>query len=195
MNGPTIRWVRHAESQANAGEKTSLPEEITLTARGRADALRFAAEWKERPDLIVVSKYLRAEETAAPLSERFPDTRTVCLPVHEFTFLCPARCRQTSFADRQTMVEEFWQRGDPSFVDGQGAESFMHFCGRIRDSVASMLESSCQRILVVSHAQAIQIARAGAAAESFDAISMADFRKLCQSQPIANLELVRTHGY
>jgi hypothetical protein len=81
---------------------------------GRAESVRFAAAWNEAPpDLIAVSGFVRAGGTAAPLLERFPDVHNICLPVHELTFLCPARCRVTSFEERRAMVEEYWERGDP----------------------------------------------------------------------------------
>jgi broad specificity phosphatase PhoE len=195
MKTRLIRWLRHAESQSNAGEKTSYPEEIALTARGRAEAVRFAAAWNEAPDLIAVSGFVRAGETAAPLLERFPDVHHICLPVHELTFLCPARCRVTSFEERRAMVEEYWERGDPLYVDGPGAESFSQFRDRVQDSISQLIESSWQNILIVSHAQVMQLARAASEAGSFYSISMSDFRELRRSRPIANLELIETHGY
>ena len=70
----TVYFIRHGESQSNAGEKTEHPQSVNLTARGITEAFNRAAGWDEKPDLIVTSAYTRTKQTAAPLIEKFPDT-------------------------------------------------------------------------------------------------------------------------
>jgi broad specificity phosphatase PhoE len=147
----------------------------------------------QAPEMVVVSSFRRAMETAMPILSRFQGAGQVTLPVHEFTYLSPERCRATSFDDRRAMVRDFWERADPIYVDGVGAESFLEFRERIRNSLCAIATLRCQNVLVVSHAQVIQMARAAVLFGSFESVSMADFRNLMGCRPIANLELLVTH--
>jgi broad specificity phosphatase PhoE len=69
----TIRFIRHAESAANAGLPTTDPGGIPLTENGKVAAGLAAAEYDgPEPDLIVISPYLRARQTSEPFLARFP---------------------------------------------------------------------------------------------------------------------------
>ena len=106
MQTMIVQWLRHAESEGNAGLKTSSPETIALTSRGKEDATVFAAAMDQAPNMVVVSSFRRARETAMPILSRFQGAGQVTLPVHEFTYLCPERCRATSFDDRLAVNDE-----------------------------------------------------------------------------------------
>ena len=88
----TIHFIRHAESQANAGEATQNDESIQLTGKGKQQAIALANSITEKPGLIICSKFLRTQQTAAPLKKKFPGVRVKILPLHEFTYLSPAVC-------------------------------------------------------------------------------------------------------
>ena len=122
--------IRHAESVSNAGEATDDPATIPLTARGVEQAGQLAASIPCRPALIVTSGYIRTELTARPTIERFPDVPHEQWPVHEFTYLHGPRGRPMTGIERQPLMEEYWTRADPSYVDGPGAESFAGLLGR-----------------------------------------------------------------
>lgn len=105
-----LRWlVRHGESAANAGAVTTDPASIPLTEAGRGQARSTAAAIMQRPNLIVVSSYLRTRQTTAPSIERFPDVPVETWPVQEFTYLSPGRCAGTTTAQRRPLVEAYWQ--------------------------------------------------------------------------------------
>lgn len=110
--------------------------------------------------------------TAAPILARFPHVRRLTLPVHEFTFLCPDRCRDTTHHDRKSMVEAYWRRDDPEYVDGVDAESFAQFRARVRASLVEIAALECGSVLVVSHGQVMQLVRAAVATGSLDAVAM-----------------------
>jgi broad specificity phosphatase PhoE len=192
MESITVEWLRHAESEANVGLKTPSPETAALTAHGKAEAERFAASITHGPEVVVVSSFLRAKETAEPILSRFPGARLVSLPLHEFTYLSLDRCQSTSFEDRRAMVRDFWQRADPNYVDGTGAESFHQFRERMRSCLPIIARFRCRKVLVISHALVMQMLRAAAAAGSFDAVYMVNFRNLMLSHTIANLEVIST---
>lgn len=125
--------IRHAQSEANVGRVTTDFTGVRLTPRGERQAEVLATIVTERPDRVVCSPFLRTQQTAAPTLAKFPGLSAVTLPVHEFTYLCADRCRDTSAAERHPMVQEYWQRLDPYLEHGPSAESFAAFCARVRD--------------------------------------------------------------
>lgn len=127
-----IWLVRHGESEANAGKVTSDYSAISLTARGRDQAVAIAAAVAERPALIGVSEYLRARQTAAPLLLRYPGIPLETLPVHEFTYLATNRAADADADGRRPFIDAYWSRMDPDYSDGEGAESFVDFVERGR---------------------------------------------------------------
>jgi 2,3-bisphosphoglycerate-dependent phosphoglycerate mutase len=130
-----ILLVRHGQSVANAGGKTVDHIINPLTDLGRTQSKDFSEQLDCRPTLLVVSPFQRAQQTAEPLRQRFPDVPVEEWPIQEFTFLEPARHRGTSEDDRQPHVMAYWQHQDPVFLDGQGAESFTQFLDRAREAV------------------------------------------------------------
>ena len=64
-------FVRHGESTGNAGSSCNDLAKLELTEKGREQARQIADEWTEAPALIVVSPYLRAQQTAQPTRDRF----------------------------------------------------------------------------------------------------------------------------
>ena len=64
--------VRHAQSDANAGGRTTGPATVQITETGIRQAQYVADLVSERPVLIAISRYLRTAQTAAPLLLRYP---------------------------------------------------------------------------------------------------------------------------
>jgi broad specificity phosphatase PhoE len=103
----TVRFIRHGESAANAGNASSDPALIPLTDHGLAQARSVAESFKVAPDLIVMSAFERAQDTALPTSQRFPERPVEIWLVEEFTYLSPAKCANTTAADRKPWVESY----------------------------------------------------------------------------------------
>jgi hypothetical protein len=76
-------------------------------------------------------------------------------PVQEFTYLEPARCVNTSVAQRRSWVREYWNQANPSFVDGYGAESFLEFVSRAEAFLRRLAAHPAEDIVVFSHGQFI----------------------------------------
>jgi 2,3-bisphosphoglycerate-dependent phosphoglycerate mutase len=127
--------VRHGESLTNAGGKAADHISNPLTDLGQLQARDFAERLPCKPTLFVVSPFLRAQQTAGPLRQRFPNVPVEEWPIQEFTFLDPARHRGTSEEDRHPYVLAYWQRRDPAFIDGPGAESLTQFFDRAREAI------------------------------------------------------------
>ena len=152
----TIWFIRHAESLSNAGVPTDTPHAIGLSEKGLAQAEALGAQWREELDLIVVSRYSRTSYTAAPLCRRQPQVPVVELPMHELTFLAPGRYVGTTEDTRREPARQYWERCDPDYCDGEGAETFRHFCERIDASLEALREFAEQRIAVVCHGYVIK---------------------------------------
>lgn len=145
--------IRHAESTANAGAATFSPESIPLTEKGMAQARCVADQFDTRPDLIVVSPFLRSQQTAQPLITRYPNVPVEQWPIQEFTYLSPERCRSTTFNDRKPLVAAYWARNDPGYCDGPGAESFSDLLARAVAAVARIKTIEHKFVVVISHGQ------------------------------------------
>ena len=186
------RWlIRHGESAANAGAATTDPATIPLTPAGWDQAHEVAAGLSERPDLIVVSSYLRTWETAEPTIRRFPDVAVETWPTQEFTYLAPACCINTTAEQRRSTVETYWHRGDPGHVDGPGAESFSAMLARARALRRQLAGHPAGCIAVFTHGQLMQSVRLlDTYPTADDQQLMARFLKFDREFPVRNGEVL-----
>lgn len=187
-----IWFIRHGESEANAGCRTSDPAVIPLTANGRRQASEIAASFEEQPALVVSSRYLRAKQTARPLLDRFRQVPYEEWDVHEFTYLSPLRCGDTTIFDRRPLVEAFWNRADPNYCDGKGAESFADFMKRVQGVVNRMEMSSVRFCAVFSHMQFIAAVlwRMGNPCRAIDAAAMISYKSFLDINQFPNGSIV-----
>mgnify|MGYP002640999067 FL=1 len=148
-----IWLIRHGESEANAGFKSSNPETVSLTQKGHEQAKKVSEAIPEAPDQIVYSPFIRTQETAKPTIERFPSVKVGEWPIHEFTYLSPASCKDTTASQRRPMAEKYWKRNDPTYIHGEGAESFADLLVRTENAFQRMKEVEDQFVLVFGHGQ------------------------------------------
>lgn len=154
-----VHLVRHGESMANAGQATTNPAEIPLTATGQDQAEAFARSLSEPPTVIVSSPFLRARQTAEPVARRF-GLPVAIWPIQEFTYLSPMRCTGTTAAERRAWVNAYWNKADPDYVDGPGAESFAQMMCRVHGTLEYLRTYlACSRVLLVGHGQFMQAMR------------------------------------
>jgi len=143
--------IRHGESESNAGLSTGLTAAIGLTPRGHAQAQALAASIDRVPDLIAVSGYRRAIETAAPLRERFPTARDEEWAIHECATLSDANREGTTPVQRRPLVAAYWERCDPDYIDGAGAESFVQLIARADAFYQQLRELDAELAFFVGH--------------------------------------------
>ncbi len=190
---PIVWLIRHAESEANAGLPTFGPAQIPLTTRGFEQARHIAARFEQAPSLIVVSPYLRTQQTAQPTIERFPTAESQVWPIQEFTYLSPGRCQNTTVKDRRPMVEAYWERADPTYVDGKGAESFSSLLGRASGLVERLRHYDDDFIAVFTHGQFIRalvwILLTGSTGQAAE--TMRQFHAFASAFPIPNASMLR----
>lgn len=188
--------IRHGQSTANAGAATSDSAAIPLTALGEQQAAIFAEHIQEHlgapPTLIVHSPYLRARQTAEATIARFPTVPVEVWPIQEFTYLDPATVAEMDERQRIPLYTRYWERGDPYYRDGGGAESFADFIQRIRDMHHRLsLAPDAARIAVFTHGYIMQATRL---LLLFPAMSLEEMmpaiRSLNDRIPIANTEVL-----
>lgn len=156
--GKEIYIVRHGESEGNAGLPSQNHREIPLTEKGKAQAKEVPQQLPWEPELIVISPFLRARQTARPTLDKYPNTAVEVWPeVREFTYIMPKKCTGTTTAQRRPWVEAYWTQLNPFYIDGEGAESFFELVYRARETLRRIQNSSKQRILIFSHEQFIKV--------------------------------------
>ncbi len=153
---PTVWFIRHGESEANAGLPTTSPASVKLTTRGYKQAEYIAGAFTTAPDIIVTSPYIRTKETALPTRERFPTSKYEEWPVQEFTYLSPSQYKGTTIEERRPLAYAYWQRLNPLHIDGEGAESFLSFIQRIQQLLTHIETYKDEFIAVFSHEQFIR---------------------------------------
>ena len=150
-------FIRHGQSTGNAGIPADDLSLLELTELGDQQASEVASSWTDRPTLIVTSPYLRTVQTAAPTVTRFADVAIETWAIQEFTYLDTERWNATLSSVRRPFVEAYWDRADPEYVDGVGAESFSTLLRRARvalDRLEALAADSL--VYVFSHGQFIQ---------------------------------------
>lgn len=189
-----VRLIRHGESAANIGAATDDPALIPLTERGVEQARRVAQSFLKAPGLIVTSPFNRAHCTAQATAGRFPETALQVWPIHEFTYLEPTRCANTTAMERRAWVQAYWRRADPDYRDGPGAETFREFIQRARDFLAALV-SGHRDVAVFSHGQFINAVAwlLEGKAESVAPGCMHDYRAYELSNPVANCSGYQIH--
>lgn len=152
----TVWFIRHGESEANAGLPTLDPITTCITPRGHQQAQRVAKSLVHAPSLIVTSPYFRTKQTAQPTIDRFSSIPQEEWLVQEFTFLAPAHYHNTTTHERQPKAEAYWHQYDPFHVDGEGAESFAMLIDRVHH-VRSKLEQFDEGLITIfSHGRFIR---------------------------------------
>jgi broad specificity phosphatase PhoE len=141
--------VRHGQSVTNAGGKAVDHINNPLTELGRAQSKDFAERLDCKPTLLVISPFLRAQQTAEPLRRRFPDVPVEEWAIQEFSFLNPLLHKGTSEEDREPHVADYWQREDPIYIEGPGAESFTLFLDRAREAIHRLVTRDAGGCIVV----------------------------------------------
>jgi broad specificity phosphatase PhoE len=184
--------IRHAESIANIGGKTSLPDVIELSEAGHRQASNLITSIQERPDLIITSAYIRTLQTAKPLLIRYPHVPHEQWPVHEFTYLSLTKCRNTTTEDRIPLAINYWNQCDPDYIDGNGAESFTDFIERVRSVQQKARLRPEMNIIIFSHNLFISAwawLQERAKISAINSHDMENFRQYLFTHPINNCHI------
>lgn len=186
-----VLFIRHGESEAHIGKAASHIEVVGLTSSGKQQALQIACEFSSSPDLIIISPYLRAWQTAEPTMKRFPDApHEIWQEVKEFTYLGSLTGQYLTKPERSYMVTKFWSDCKPEHQDGN-AESFAQFIMRTRRALQKLAEELEERdfIAVFTHEQFIRAAQClllkWEKNAEYEPECMKHFRKMLLEYPLA----------
>jgi broad specificity phosphatase PhoE len=106
--------------------------------------------------------------------------------------LAIARRVGTTSHERRPLIEAYWAKGDPDYVDGAGAESYRAFIGRVRETLTRLedFQENHGEIAVFGHEQfmkAVLLEIADPLHEP-DSRAMQAFHGFHHAKPIANAE-------
>lgn len=146
-----IWLIRHGESSIDTAFAFSTFAGAPLTQRGHQQAHQVAALFTESPSVVVTSSFLRAQQTAQPTLQRFPQLRAEEWPIQEFTYLAFPTDRAVTKAELQPQTEAYWQRGDPDYCDGSQAESFTLFMQRVQNTLATLRQRPEHFLVLFTH--------------------------------------------
>jgi broad specificity phosphatase PhoE len=142
-----------------------------------------------------VSPFLRARQTCGPVQERWPQAPCETWDISELTYLSPERCRGTTAVTRKPMIDAYWDRCDPDYLDGPDAESFSGFMARLRAFNDRLLGLDGGFVVAVGHGQFFRAFMIGLTA-GFEATPdwMRRYRATEVATPLANGEIVELSG-
>jgi len=185
-------FIRHGQSTANVGIFSPSFAEVPLTELGHEQAERLAATWESAPELIAVSPYLRAQQTAAYTIARFPDVPVETWPIFEFTYWAPEFWENRRPESYPEEYGKYWGAADPAYRQGGGAETFSEFLGRARETLRRLAEQpDGATVLLFTHGHFMQAIRfevlfAGQA----DGEKMRQFRAFDEARKVKNTQCV-----
>jgi broad specificity phosphatase PhoE len=130
-----------------------------LTDKGLEQAKAAALKITKQPDLIVVTPYIRTQQTAQPLRERYPNVPCETWDLYEFSALANDNYVNRTWIERTPMMRALWERNDPEYVDGPGAESFSGMLKRITTALERLRTYKDKFIVVYAHGYIIQTTR------------------------------------
>ena len=146
-----VWFIRHGESVSNANLPTMHPAASELTEKGHREAEYVAQAFMRKPDLIVVSPFIRARQTAVPTINRFKPITVAEWPIEEFTYLRPKHYKGTTGSQRGPVASAYWKRMDPLEKEGDAGESFAELLTRVEAMGELLHERPESFIAVFSH--------------------------------------------
>ena len=146
-----IRFIRHGESESNAGLPSSSDLSTPLTQKGMDQAQWVAQNLNFKPNLFILSPYLRAQQTAVPALLKYPNVPVEIWPIQEFSYLSYDMYQNTTSENRRSLSINYFKEADPDKVLGEGGESFHQFIQRIGNAITSLQETDADKIIIFGH--------------------------------------------
>ena len=133
----TLYFVRHGESEANAGIANQPNHEIILTATGQSQAQQLVERLDIQPATVYTSELLRTQQTAAYFCRKHGIEHQVLPLLNEMCCLDYENIKDISIENRRQLAKEYWNRADLHEKNGPAADSFVMFVNRVREFLAS----------------------------------------------------------
>lgn len=117
-----LTLIRHAQSVSNAGGITQAHLAIPLTAHGHTQARALGARLTGPAPAVAVSRFVRAQQTAAPY----------CLRINLPAQVDAALIAGLDGPQRKPYVKAYWAELDLHRRLGENADTFAEFVERVR---------------------------------------------------------------
>jgi alpha-ribazole phosphatase len=127
-----LTLIRHAQSVSNAGGLTQPHLGLPLTAHGHLQARALAATLAGPAAAVAVSRFVRAQQTAAPYCQRFHLDPQIDADLDEFSLIDAALIEGLDGAQRKPFVQAYWADPDLHRRLGEYADTFAEFVERVR---------------------------------------------------------------
>lgn len=196
MKRKKVWFIRHAESKTNSSENYRADSLslalVPLSDFGFTQSDIILEYFENAPDLIITSPFIRTKQTAESLVKKYPKVLQEEWEIQEFTYLSPEKCFNKTFKDRKPLVASYWEKSDPLYRDGKGAESFVDFFNRI-NKVFEQLKLREEEFIVLFSHQYVMLALKFLLEKKPKKITkkvMANFRDYCNSNKIKNIEKI-----
>ncbi len=144
-------FIRHGESESNAGLPSLSDKDTPLTEKGLIEANLVANSVTDAPDRFVVSPYIRTMQTASPTLLKFPYVPVETWPVQEYSYLSHEQYFNTTPQVRRKMSEAYFLKADPDLVLGEGGESFSQFIQRVKTSLDRLIQEETDLTIIFGH--------------------------------------------
>lgn len=155
-----IWFIRHAQSEGNAGKRTTSSKENPLTDLGHRQAATLSDHLcgiGMKPGLLIYSDFIRTQQTMAPFVEANPDIPTEKWNIHEFTYLSAEKYNNTTVQERMPGRKEFWKKNDMFYRDDKTSESVADLVNRASETITASLKNPNDFIMVFSHGTFIKV--------------------------------------
>jgi len=153
-----LYFIRHAESEANKNRILASRMPFGLTAEGRADSIKIAAELKEliRIDRIISSPLKRALETAQSFGDSFKIDIEIEDRVTEQGLGVFSGMSYDEVKGHDDYQQDPLKRWD--WLPPGGGESYSRIAARVCSFLSDIKkEDGLNRILIVTHAVALRL--------------------------------------
>jgi len=128
-----LTLIRHAQSVSNAGGRTQPHLGLPLTAHGHTQARTLGATLVGPASAVMVSRFLRAQQTVRPDCQRFNLEPRIDADLDEFSLLDAALTEGLDGAQRKPFVHAYWadpdlhRREDARVINTAGMRAFREF--------------------------------------------------------------------
>lgn len=130
----SLYFIRHGQSLANTGAKSMPDKDIPLTDLGEKQANLLLSDWQTlniTPSCIYSSPLLRAKQTAIIFNQNYALNIHILPELKEFCCLSFDNIKDMMGNERAVLAKHYWQNATIEFKDGDDADSFCEFDGRV----------------------------------------------------------------
>jgi broad specificity phosphatase PhoE len=186
-----LLFVRHAQSFTNAGGITMERDIVPLTPLGQLQAEELAEALDIVPTRVLVSRLLRAQQSAEPFCVHFGLQPEVWSCLDEFSMIDLKLIAGYTREQRTPVAEAYWAESDPHKRMGVEADTFLEFYARVT-KFHSLMHTLPDATVIFGHSTWFSLLvwrLLGHTAE--DGPGMARFRRFLLGLPVPNGSVYR----